>query len=1101
MRLKRSLSVFAAALVGVLLTVQMFAALNTAEAGLVAAPVSVEPAAAANVAAWDTITFDSEVVSYTVTGFEGATGSVVEDPTDATNTVGKVVKAMAAQTWAGATVSTEPGLTVPKLPFTASDTKMTVRVWSPDADIKVRLKVEDAADAGKYVEVDAMTTVAGDWETLTFDFSSPAGGTLNMETTYNKVSIFFGFGDTGAEKTYYFDDVAFGSGTTPPPPPTLSVGFSPKSYSVYEGETATVTVKLNVTSTHPVTVSYASADGTATADSDYTAVSGTLSFAPGEMSKTFAVMTTDDDEEESTETITLTLSAPISVELGSASSAILTIKDNDQVLPTIRTMVDDFENGLPYGLDGNGLGIGFVTWGDPSAAVAITTTQVADNDPLALPEQTGNNNLFKVDINAPSYGGTTHAFENEAVDTWTPQDWSAYAGITFWLYGQDTNNKLLFEISENRNPGSTTADAQLWSHELVDDFSGWKQIVLNFNDDFKVKSINNGAPRDPFTREQVHGWAFGSLATGGSTVTYYLDNVGLYGTAGPGALSVGFSTAEYDVTEGDTAVLTVSLNMTSTTPVTVTYKTAESQATPNVDFTPVSGTLVFAPGVEHLPISVPTADDAKDELDERVIFNLHDAQGAAMGFLRRTTLTIMDNDEAVPGDLGDFEGSHPFQVVGDIGLSITQLGAGDPAALPGQGAYEQVLTVQYNDTATTTNRIYNTFKQPQDWSGANGMSFWYYGNNTGKSINVELWDNQITDTNSMTTTDWILRWADEFNEPAGTPPNPNNWKHEIGDGLLNGLNGWGNDEYQYYTDDPVNASTNGTGSLVLRMNEVDTATTDLVCHYGPCRYTSARLISADLAEFQYGKIEARVKLPPTDKDGIWPAFWMLGTKIDEGTVWPDAGEIDIMEYVSKLPNEIFGTLHGPEYAGGDSYSGKLTNIPNLLDDYHTYGIEWREDYVAFFFDGQKYHETRPTDAFLSGKEWVYNQPFFLLLNVAIGGNFGGTIEDGMTFPQDTLVDWVRVWQAPNAAELFEASFVDDFSGWKRIYIPFTDFTRSADQPDNAPDDGLTLTSVNGYGFRFPSGSTSVAAQAQITTHIDQVKLMTFSQYLPVIFKK
>ncbi len=108
---------------------------------------------------------------------------------------------------------------------------------------------------------------------------------------------------------------------------------------------------------------------------------------------------------------------------------------------------------------------------------------------------------------------------------------------------------------------------------------------------------------------------------------------------------MGFAAAKYSVTEGDTAVLTASLTVSSTTPVTVTYKTAESQATPNVDFTPVSGTLVFAPGVEQLSFSVPTIDDAKDESDERVMVNLYDAQGAAMGFQRQTTLTIMDNDE------------------------------------------------------------------------------------------------------------------------------------------------------------------------------------------------------------------------------------------------------------------------------------------------------------------------------------------------------------------------------------------------------------------------------------------------------------------------
>ena len=171
---------------------------------------------------WDTITFDSSAVTYTLTGFGGAEDStVVVDPTNAANNVARVVKSATAELWAGTTVSTGPNFSVPRLPFTASSTTMSVRVWSPDAGIPVRLKVEDAADRTKSVETEATTTVANAWETLTFDFANPAAGTppLNLAYTYNKVSIFFNFGVPGAvagAKTYYFDDVAFGG--TPPPP-------------------------------------------------------------------------------------------------------------------------------------------------------------------------------------------------------------------------------------------------------------------------------------------------------------------------------------------------------------------------------------------------------------------------------------------------------------------------------------------------------------------------------------------------------------------------------------------------------------------------------------------------------------------------------------------------------------------------------------------------------------------------------------------------------------------------------------------------------------------------------------------------------------------
>ncbi|GIK71096.1 MAG: hypothetical protein BroJett021_00840 [Chloroflexota bacterium] len=765
------------------------------------------------------------------------------------------------------------------------------------------------------------------------------------------------------------------------------------------------------------------------------------------------------------------------------------------------TVVDDYEytNGLPAGADANNNGIGFVTWNAPGASAGVGLAVPAQQ----VPSKPANNQVLQLDLNlgAGQWGGFSHAFENEAVDAWISQDWSTYEGVAFWLYGNNTGSVIFVDLQENRNPGSTRDDAERWSVDIPDDFTGWRYFQIPFTQ-FNRKDIGNGAPNDGFDGKEIWGYAFGGFNTINNQ-SYFIDDFTIYGNKGglPEELRVAFAAARFSVIEGATAVMTVSLNMTSTTPVTVTYATAEGQATTGVDYTPVSGALVFAPGEQHKTIQVPTIDDDKHEPTERLMVNLTGVEGAVFAFQRRAMLEILDNDPANPDKLDDFEGFHPFQKVGDVMLSITELAAGNPNALPGQGAREQVLTVQYNNAAATANRIFNFFTQPQNWSAADGLTFWYFGGNTGRNITVELWDNQLTNTNNMTSTEWVLRWSDEFNEPAGTPPNPNNWRHEIGDGTLNDIPGWGNSEFQFYTDDPANASTDGNGNLVLRMSKVNTETTSLLCYYGPCRYTSARLISADRAEFQYGKIEARMKLPPTNQSGIWPAFWALGANInDPGVGWPQSGEIDIMEYVSRVPNEIFGTIHGPGYSGGASF-GNTINIPNLLDDYHVYTVEWRENHIIWYVDGVKYHEARNTSPFLSGKQWVFNHPFFLLLNVAIGGNFGGAISDQMTFPQDTLVDWVRVYQAPNQAELFEASFVDNFTGWRKIVLPFTAFTRSAQQPAGAPNDGLTLTSVNGYGFRFPSGGQSVVAQAQVTAHIDQVSLLNFVErwWYPLIF--
>ena len=176
-----------------------------------------------------------------------------------------------------------------------------------------------------------------------------------------------------------------------------------------------------------------------------------------------------------------------------------------------------------------------------------------------------------------------------------------------------------------------------------------------------------------------------------------------------------------------------------------------------------------------------------------------------------------------------------------------------------------------------------------------------------------------------------LVWSDEFDGPAGAPADPDNWTHETGGG------GWGNDELQYYTDGTDNAALDGDGHLVITARQIDPATTDLQCWYGPCTHTSARLISQHKQEFQYGRIEARVRVP--EGSGIWPAVWMLGTDITE-VGWPQTGEIDIMEFVGRSPNEIFGTLHGPGYSGGQAYSGVRDLGRPVPGEWHEFAMEW-----------------------------------------------------------------------------------------------------------------------------------------------------------------
>jgi beta-glucanase (GH16 family) len=250
-----------------------------------------------------------------------------------------------------------------------------------------------------------------------------------------------------------------------------------------------------------------------------------------------------------------------------------------------------------------------------------------------------------------------------------------------------------------------------------------------------------------------------------------------------------------------------------------------------------------------------------------------------------------------------------------------------------------------------------------------------------------------------------LVWSDEFDGPAGAPPDPAHWTHETGGG------GWGNDELQYYTDRTENSSLDGDGHLLITVRAVDPTTSGLACWYGPCAYTSARLITEHKQVFQYGRVEARIRVPAGG--GLWPAIWMLGSNIrDVG--WPQSGEIDIMEFVGRSPNEIFGTIHGPGYSGADSYSGLRDVGAPVGAAWHDVALGWSPQRIAWEIDGVRFHEVAPGDVAPNG--WVFEHPFFLLANMAVGGNFGGAVSPDVMFPQTFAVDHIRVYRPSDASD-------------------------------------------------------------------------------------
>jgi serine/threonine-protein kinase len=234
-----------------------------------------------------------------------------------------------------------------------------------------------------------------------------------------------------------------------------------------------------------------------------------------------------------------------------------------------------------------------------------------------------------------------------------------------------------------------------------------------------------------------------------------------------------------------------------------------------------------------------------------------------------------------------------------------------------------------------------------------------------------------------------LIWSDEFSGPPGSPPDPAKWVYDLGG------NGWGNHELEVYTDSRGNSHLDGQGHLVMQALQPT-----------PGKFTSARLKTQGKFAFEYGRAEARIRIPYGQ--AVWPAFWMLGADTRRKG-WPACGEIDIMENIGREPDTVRGTIHGPGYSG-DKGIGKLFQITagRFAGDYHIYAVEWAPARIDFLVDGQTYHTVTPA-SLPAGTQWVYDHPFFLLLNLAVGGDWPGNPDKTTEFPQTMLVDYVRVY--------------------------------------------------------------------------------------------
>ena len=244
---------------------------------------------------------------------------------------------------------------------------------------------------------------------------------------------------------------------------------------------------------------------------------------------------------------------------------------------------------------------------------------------------------------------------------------------------------------------------------------------------------------------------------------------------------------------------------------------------------------------------------------------------------------------------------------------------------------------------------------------------------------------------------WKLVWSDEFNGPDASVVNPSKWVIEVGG------EGWGNQELEYYTNRLQNVFIQD-GSLVIQARRENYTGPDGVSR----NYTSARLKTAGKFSQTYGRFEARIKIPAGQ--GMWPAFWMLGDDIDKAG-WPACGEIDIMENVGKEPSTVHGSIHGPGFVGGDGIEAAYT-LPakrRFADDFHIFAVEWEANAIRLYVDENLY-VTRTRADLRPGWKWVFDHPFFVLLNLAVGGDWPGNPDATAVFPQTMLVDYVRVFQ-------------------------------------------------------------------------------------------
>ena len=254
-----------------------------------------------------------------------------------------------------------------------------------------------------------------------------------------------------------------------------------------------------------------------------------------------------------------------------------------------------------------------------------------------------------------------------------------------------------------------------------------------------------------------------------------------------------------------------------------------------------------------------------------------------------------------------------------------------------------------------------------------------------------------------------LLWSEEFADHQGGRLSEDTWNFDIGDGSSAGLVGWGNNELEYYTKDSVSIN----GNLIITAQRIGEES-GLQCYYGPAQWKSGKIHTAGKIGFKYGRLELRAKMP--SGVGTWPALWLLGANLLDGVTWPHCGELDILENTGAHPFQVQGTIHGDGYFGENGLTKIIQSSTELSNNFHTYSINWTPDYIEWFFDDLCYNRINRSDVAAEAKPWPFNQEFYLIMNLAIGGWFAGAVDENLTHAE-LQVESIKYYSIDEVGEL------------------------------------------------------------------------------------